>query len=45
MIPIVSERVELVQVLLYLADRQERVIQCLNNKTYCEAISDFFSPI
>lgn len=42
MLPIVSEQVELVQVLLYLADRQERVIQHINNKRYCEAISAYF---
>ena len=44
MMPIVSEQVELVQVLLYLSDRQERVMQHLNNKTYSEAISAFFLP-
>lgn len=42
--PIVSEQIELVQVLLYLADRQERVIQHLHNKIYSEAISAFFLP-
>ena len=42
MMPIVSEQVELVQVLLYLADRQERVMQHLNSKVYCDAISEFF---
>ena len=42
MMPIVSEQVELVQVLLYLSDRQERVMQYLNNKIYSEAISSFF---
>ncbi|MBR4084953.1 MAG: DUF4932 domain-containing protein [Lachnospiraceae bacterium] len=42
--PIVSEQVELVQVLLYLAGRQERVIQHINNKGYCEAISAYFHP-
>lgn len=44
MMPIVSEQVELIQVLLYLSDRQERVMQHLNNKTYSEAISAFFLP-
>ena len=34
MMPTVSEQVELVQVLLYLSDRQERVMQYLNNKMY-----------
>lgn len=42
MTPIVSEQIELVQVLLYLSDRQERVVQHLNNKIYSEAISAFF---
>ena len=42
MLPIVSEQVELVQVLLYLSDRQERVIQHLNNKFYIEAILTHF---
>ena len=42
MMPTVSEQVELVQVLLYLSDRQERVMQHLNNKIYSEAISSFF---
>lgn len=44
MMPTVSEQVELVQVLLYLSDRQERVMQYLNNKMYSEAISAFFLP-
>lgn len=42
MIPIVSEQVELAQVLLYLSDRQERVMQHLNNKIYSESISSYF---
>ncbi len=42
MMPIVSEQIELVQVLLYLSDRQERVIQNVHNKIYSEAISAFF---
>lgn len=42
MTPIVSEQVELVQVLLYLSNRQEKVIQHLNNKIYSKAISKFF---
>ena len=42
--PIVSEQVELVQVLLYLANRQDRVIQNINNQMYVEAISTFFLP-
>ncbi len=44
MMPIISARVELVQVLLFLTDRQERVMQYLNNKMYSEAILDFFLP-
>ncbi len=44
MMPIVSEQVELAQVLLYLSDRQEKVIQHLNNKIYAGAISAFFLP-
>lgn len=42
MMPIVSEQIELVQVLLYLAGRQEKVIQHISNKGYCEAISTYF---
>lgn len=42
--PIINERVELVQVLLYLAGRQEKVIQHISNKGYCEAISTYFHP-
>ncbi len=42
--PIVSEQVELAQVLLYLSDRQEKVVQHLSNKIYAEAISEFFLP-
>ena len=44
MIPVVSEQIELVQVLLYLSDRQERVSQDLNNKLYSQAITAFFHP-
>ena len=44
MLPVVNEYVELVQVLLYLSDRQERVMQYLNNKVYSDAISAFFHP-
>lgn len=42
--PIISVQVELVQVLLYLADRQEKVIQHISNKGYCESISAYFHP-
>ncbi len=44
MTPIVSEQVELAQALLYLSDRQEKVVQHLSNKIYAEAISEFFLP-
>lgn len=44
MLPIVSVQVELVQVLLYLADRQEKVIQHISNKGYCKSISAYFHP-
>ena len=44
MIPVVSELVELVQVLLYMSDRQGKVIQHLDNRVYSEAISSFFLP-
>ena len=44
MMPLINEHVELIQVLLYLSDRQERVLQNLNNKVYSEAISAFFHP-
>ncbi len=40
--PIISEQVELVQVLLYLSERQEKVRQHLNNKMYCDDISEYF---
>lgn len=40
----INKRVELVQVLLYLAEEQERTIQYLANKTYLRNISDWFSP-
>ena len=42
MVPSVSEQVELIQVLLYLSDRQERVVQHLSNKVYSEVISAYF---
>ena len=35
----ISSRVELVQVLLYLADRQEKTYQYLNNKIYVGSIA------
>lgn len=40
----IDRRVELVQVLLYLAEEQELTIQYLANKTYLRNISDWFSP-
>ncbi len=44
MVPIISEQVELVQVLLFLSDRQERVMQYIDNKLYSEAIKTYFLP-
>ncbi len=38
----INNRVELVQILLYLAGEQEKTAQCLNNKTYSKNISDWF---
>lgn len=38
----INKDVELVQVLLYLAEQQDKTIQCINNKTYTAAISEWF---
>ena len=38
----INQRVELVQVLLYLAEEQETTIQYLENKIYSKRISDWF---
>lgn len=40
----ISKRIELVQILLYLAREQEKTVQFLNNKTYLTNISDWFEP-
>lgn len=40
----INKRVELVQILLYLADEQEKTVQYLDNKVYLSSISDWFSP-
>ena len=40
----IDKRVELVQILLYLADEQEKTIQYLENKSYLKSISDWFIP-
>lgn len=38
----ISSRVELVQVLLYLADRQDKTYQYLNNKIYVDSVEKWF---
>ena len=38
----ISLRVELVQVLLYLADRQDKTYQYLNNKIYVDSVEKWF---
>ena len=40
----IDKDVELVQVLLYLSEQQAKTIQCINNKTYTTAISNWFAP-
>ena len=40
----INKRVELVQILLYLADEQEKTVQYLENKVYLKSISDWFKP-
>ena len=42
MFAVISPHVELVQVLLYLADRQEKTYQYLNNKIYVDSIEKWF---
>lgn len=39
----INKDIELVQVLLYLSEQQDKTIQCINNKTYTNAISDWFA--
>lgn len=40
----INRRVELVQVLLYLAQEQTATVQYLENKIYSKSISDWFGP-
>lgn len=40
----INKNIELVQVLLFLSEQQEKTIQCINNKTYTAAISKWFAP-
>ena len=40
----INKRVELVQILLYLAKEQEKTVQYLDNKIYSESISRWFEP-
>lgn len=38
----INKQIELVQILMYLAEEQEKTEQCLNNKTYLKNIFDWF---
>lgn len=40
----INRSVELVQVLLLLAERQDKTFQCLNNKQYADSITKRFAP-
>lgn len=40
----INKRVELVQILLYLAEEQEKTVQYLENKSYLRSISEWFRP-
>lgn len=40
----INKNIELVQVLLFLSEQQEKTIQCINNRTYTAAISKWFAP-
>ena len=40
----INKDIELVQILLYLSEQQDKTIQCINNKTYTAAISEWFAP-
>lgn len=42
--PEINKRVELVQVLLYLAEEQEKTVQYLDNRAYLDSISNWFGP-
>ena len=40
----INKDIELVQILLYLSEQQAQTIQCINNKIYTVAISEWFAP-
>lgn len=40
----INKDIELVQVLLYLSEQQDKTIQCINNKTYTISIAKWFAP-
>lgn len=40
----INPNVELAEILLYLADAQEKTVQYVENNPYCRAISAYFSP-
>ena len=40
----INKQVELVQVLLFLSEQQDKTFQCLNNKRYVDSITQWFSP-
>lgn len=40
----ISKKVELVQILLFLSDQQDKTFQCLNNKNYVHSITQWFAP-
>lgn len=39
----INKQIELVQILLYLAEEQEKTVQCLNNKIYLKNIFNWFN--
>ena len=42
--PEMNKDIELVQVLLFLSEQQDKTIQCINNQTYTTALSKWFAP-
>lgn len=40
----INKQVELVQILLFLAEEQEKTVQYLANKVYLQKITDWFEP-
>lgn len=42
--PEINKQIELIQVLLYLADMQDYTRQVISNKTYCRVIDKYFAP-